>query len=70
MGFWNVKARDLREGDEIRLTVVGGEEFVTVQKVQREEDSVRVAWEWGLHVPNADTVEDLLPADERLTVRR
>lgn len=70
MGFWNVKARDLRVGDEIRLTTMGGEEYVTVKDAQPQGDSMRVVWEWGWHVPIVDPVENLLPADKDLTVHR
>lgn len=70
MGFWNVKAKDLRQGDEIRVRVMGGEEYLTVKRVRATLEGIRLEAEWGWHVPNAAPVLDTLPPDETLTVRR
>lgn len=71
MGFWNVIAKDLRYGDEIRVTTMGGEEYLTVLDVDTGGASGRVAvrLEWGLHIPNEAFWDDFAP-DEKLTVRR
>lgn len=67
----HVRAKDLREGDEVRVTVMGGEDYLTVVAVTDPIDSkVRVQFKWGWHVPIADSFWDELPADERLTVCR
>jgi hypothetical protein len=71
MGFWNVKARDLRYGDEIRVTVMGGEEYLTVHDVDTGGASGRIAvlLSWGSHIPQEPFWDDLDPS-EKLTVRR
>lgn len=70
MGFWNITAKDLHEGDEVRVRVMGGEEFLTVERVEKADEGMRVEMEWGLHIPNAETVHDVLDPDLPLTVRR
>lgn len=70
MGFWNVEAKDLQVGDEIRVTTMGGTEFLAVKQVEPVNGpEVRVELEWGWHVP-VEPFWDTLPADEKLTVRR
>jgi len=72
MGFWNVVAKDLQVGDEIRLATLGGEEYVTVLDVEPAGNcQVRVHLSWGQrwNVPN-EMAWDLLASDEYLTMRR
>lgn len=70
MGFWNVQAKDLRKGDEIRVRVMGGEEFLTVLDVDRINDAnMRVHLSWGFHVPREPFWDELDP-NEKMTVRR
>lgn len=69
MGWWNVEAKDLREGDEVRAHVMGGEEFLTVLEVKPKKDKVLVHLEWGFHVP-LDPFWDAMDRNEKLTVRR
>lgn len=71
MGFWNVTAKDLRKGDEIRVTAMGGEEFLTVEEIWPDPPAktTRVRLAWGFHVPR-EPFWDVLPVDEKLTVRR
>jgi hypothetical protein len=70
VGFWNIKAGDLREGDEIRVTVMGGEEYLTVVEVKLADGKVTFTAEWGWHIPVAERVVQELDATEPLTVRR
>lgn len=70
MGFWNVVAKDLRKGDEIRVTTMGGSEFLTVEDLEPPDGpEIRVKLAWGWHIP-VESFWDTLPIDERLTVRR
>jgi hypothetical protein len=69
MGFWNVDAKDLKPGDEIRATVMGGEEYLTVREVKPKDGKVLLRLEWGSHVP-IDPFWDTLPNGKKLTVRR
>jgi hypothetical protein len=71
MGFWNVEAKDLRVGDEIRVTSMGGTEFLVVKQVKdSDRPEVRVALDWGWHVSITEPFWDTLPANQMLTVRR
>jgi hypothetical protein len=70
MGFWNVKAKDLQVGDEIRWSSAAfGENFQAVQAVEDPDNRwVRVRLQ---NVDkNAQPYWDLLKKDEQLTVRR
>jgi hypothetical protein len=70
MGFWNVTPDRLRVGDEIRVTTMGGQEFLTVREIDRDHpQGVRVKLAWGLHVP-VEPFWDVLGHSEKLTVRR
>lgn len=70
MGFWNIRAWELRVGDEIRVRTMGGEEFLAVTDVESNGEEVRTTLEWGSHVPTAEPFIDTLPPDQPLTVRR
>jgi len=70
MDWWNVKARDLKFGDEIRLSNVLGEQFVRVRNVDTGGASGRVVA--YVHWVDGDSEywwEEFAP-DEWLTVRR
>jgi hypothetical protein len=68
MGFWNIKARELCEGDEIRTKVMGNEEYLTVVEVEAVGDKVTVTSQIGS--PVTEWITQALPATEPLTVRR
>jgi hypothetical protein len=69
MGWWNVKPADLQIGDEVRVTTMGGQEFLTVLDLDTGGKTVKAKLSWGSHVP-VEPFWDVLPSDETLTVRR
>jgi hypothetical protein len=70
MGWWNVKARDLKFGDELRIPLVLDAELPMVRDVDTGGASGRVAvlLEWP-STPRETFWEDFDP-NELLTVRR
>lgn len=52
-----IRAADVREGDELHLTVMGGDEYVTVESKKSEAGMTTWSWtSWGGRVK--DTVPD------------
>jgi hypothetical protein len=75
MDLRNVAAKDLKSGDQVRVTVMGGEEYLEVEAVdpngmnRDHEPRVFARLHWGPHVPIEPFWDDFAP-DEELTVRR
>lgn len=63
MGFWNVTAADLEQGDEVRVI---GEVYVTVLDADRIGGHVKARMKGKNGRPFYETFR----ADEKLTVRR
>ncbi len=71
MGWWNVRARDLKFGDEVRVPMMADDLLPVVRDVDRGGASGRVAvrFEWPGTTPLEAFWEDFDP-NEPLTVRR
>jgi hypothetical protein len=64
MGFWNIKAGDLKIGDEIRIGSVGAEDFITALEMDPDpnEGIINVRLSTGVWEP--------IDYEEPLVVRR
>lgn len=72
MGFWNVTAKDLRHGDEIRMPTILGDQYPKVRDVDTGGASGRIAVCLDLDSEvnaMAGVWIDLAP-DDKLVVRR
>jgi len=68
MGFWNVKARNLKFGDEVRL---GHDTYWIVRDVDTGGASGRVAVLFVRHLAGeSESAWDDFAPDEKVTVRR
>lgn len=64
-GDEEIRAADIQVGDELHLTVMGGDEYVTVET--KETDDLTTTWSWTSW---GGRVEDTVPNDTVVWVKK